>query len=1156
MSDVEDIEKLKNDYQDIFSNDNLESLLRKSHRAYPDIILYDEELWINNIQKQDERANLALSNEEMRILRDHRYPLFINGRPGSGKSTVLQYLFSDHLRNYIDYEKELESPPIYLTYSEELRKTASEIIANILKCNAKNLLHHKSFPEDQINSLVNNCILCWRKYLLGLLPEEKRLKEEKYVQFPEFRQSYEKTHGRDGKYRTISAEMAWYVIRMYIKGMSSEDEYFDTEDFIELPRKIQSVTLETFKTIFEKIWPWYERLCKEQGYWDDQDLVRKLLKLVWEGEISLPEHVVVFCDEAQDFTRNELRLIVRLSLYSQRKLQQDYLKRIPIAFAGDPFQTLNPTGFDWDAISVNLYKIIRNQLDKRRIPQLKFDFEELSFNYRSRSNIVQLCNFIHLIRGIVLGKTHLQPQETWFTEAANLPVYFDVNKPVFNTRAEQQVELVIILPCQEGEEIEFVQKDPILRKFSLKDGQIVRNLFSPMRAKGQEFKRVVLYKFGQICLDEYPELIELMNPDTPIKKLSEDKSLILEYFINRLYVAASRAEQKIIIADTDQGLKKFWQKNFESRNPKEFLGKYSQIWKPTNEINEFPWSDENLVKIRSGKNSDWDDVRDDPTQLAEGFLRQGLRTKSKDPYYLRVAKLNFEMAVDKTNAKRCSAHLFECSGDLIKAAEIWMELDEKKEAKKLLWKAKAYLQLASIKDTSIEQSVAKFMLNKKSFSSVELRELLNNIIHAFEVNEIIGDGVWIDVISVLYKELLKIPEGSLKPFEWKPIWIKARNHFRMGLLKRQEEVHQLKVRATTYPDKLEVLEKIHAESNLITQYYRKHIDIELEDKHLGIVIRALRAIKSSRDLEILVDKYPSEQNYGIVIAYFIESIKQCPEKQIVNIKKSLNQWMDKLLMFIIKNSSWDMAINFVKQHDLPNLSSEDKKIIDSHNWNNFPTDALFIKRLSASDELVKAEKTSQVNISTYLHDKLVGHSGSFINSLTVQQAGVALERAGKVIDCLEFYEMVFKLKSWPTDEAGQRFAKERWLVCKDRQIDITKNDNRKRNIQGEINARRREWGMDLAGLAKFPDIDLDATPKATRYHPVSRVYSPDKLEEKGGQIINKPIEEILKEGNKSSIMSPNHYSKELMKTFPGKMPLNTTIIKKHMRLEIYVISAS
>jgi hypothetical protein len=82
-------------------NPDLEAVLKASRRAYPAVLLADDNLWMN-LQKETQ-ANMALSPEESKVLRSARrtagpdgllsggFPMFINGRAGSGKTTILQY---------------------------------------------------------------------------------------------------------------------------------------------------------------------------------------------------------------------------------------------------------------------------------------------------------------------------------------------------------------------------------------------------------------------------------------------------------------------------------------------------------------------------------------------------------------------------------------------------------------------------------------------------------------------------------------------------------------------------------------------------------------------------------------------------------------------------------------------------------------------------------------------------------------------------------------------------------------------------------------------------------------------------------------------------------------------------------------------------------
>ena len=1089
---------LKTKYQDVFAATEKATLYRKSWRSYPSLVLADQDLW-EKIQKTDEKANLALSAEEADILKKSRnghYPLFINGRPGSGKSTILQYLFAEHLYDYIPLADELKAPPLYLTYSQDLLEMARNNVEAILKSNAYHKLREDTPSDDEIDRLVESSFHTLKDYLYNLLPEDRKAQfpENGYIRYPEFRLWYEKTFGRDASLSDISAELAWHVIRSYIKGLSSANgEYLDdVEEFNELPGT-KSVTSDTFERVASQIWQRYQELCKEYNYWDDQDLVREILTEWGRKEIQLPEHVVVFCDEAQDYSLNELRLIFRLSLFSRRRLTPEILDRLPFAFAGDPFQTLNPTGFDWGTIRGNFYTIIHDLLTAGATSKLEIHPVELTFNYRSRSDIVQLCNFIHLLRGIAFGKGGLEPQETWFQQASDMPVYFDTASEVFRSKIQQQKETVIILPCQEGEEYDFVQKDPFLAQFAQEDGQIARNILSPMRAKGLEYRRVVLYKFGETCWREYPNLLKILDGKRPPQNADPEETLPLEYFINRLYVAASRARKRLILADTKEGLENFWKRYFERAGLEEFVNAYKEI-APNSK-----WSKEHLSKIREGRQQDWEGDRDNPVQLAKDFEQRG--RANKDVYLLEKAASNYRLANREDDALRCDAWRFELQENFLEAGKIWQKLGEQDKAKKLYWKARAFDLLASFDDGSLQQRTAQFMQTREKATFEHTLNTLREIENALEDGTITLDNVWSLIINTLYRDLLdKGSENSLKYYEWENLWRRAVVLRKKQILDRDDEVVRLHLRATPYPDKLILLQQYKRPGTEIVALYKANRSLPLENELVEIILQALRATGEKQELERLAKQYPSARHFALALAYHARYKNE-----------AAYSWSQELLSLWEKESNWDAALDFVKGKHLEGvLDEKDAIAVRKYPWEKFALDVQFIKLLSVSTRLSDTSDAEKKTIFRYLNETLLQHPDVFSTRLTVQQAGGALERAGKVMDCLEFYEMVFQFKTWPANEEDQRFAKQRWLVCKDRQIDITNNDKRKREIQKEINKRSREWGINIDQLPTYPEVDVEAKPQPVSISTDSkRVFSPDQpLDSKEAQTTK--LEDLLK----------------------------------------------
>ena len=174
---------------------------------------------------------------------------------------------------------------------------------------------------------------------------------------------------------------------------------------------------------------------------------------------------------------------------------------MPFAFAGDPFQTLHPTGFRWEAVKAGFTERVLSSLHRfqtrREVPEL--NYRELTFNYRSTENIVRLCNSIQAVRTAAFGLTTLRPQSTWRVEDSSpMPVYFRPKDVSLNEAIREQKDLLIIVPCEEGDEADYVSKDALLRDVVARSGSgTPQNVLSPARSKGLEFNRVLLYGFGR-----------------------------------------------------------------------------------------------------------------------------------------------------------------------------------------------------------------------------------------------------------------------------------------------------------------------------------------------------------------------------------------------------------------------------------------------------------------------------------------------------------------------------------------------------------------------------------------------------------------------------------------------------------------------------------
>ena len=357
----EEIQKFKQEHNAAADLQNIENLNEISRRAYPFSMLEgDKDFWRE--MEIDKDSNFILSNEELEIVsRPITFPLFLTGRAGSGKSTMLQYLYADYFLRYLEFPG--VKPPVYLSYSSNLIENAKKLATSLFNKNhaySKKLNElNKNFSDDikpqfenvfyVFQHLVRKCI---DESVPGIL--QSRFLTSRYISFAKYKQEWERKFGKEPKaWQEYGPALSWHVIRTYIKGWDAE-EYLSPESYAKIGRSNKSVSDEVFEKVHERVWEnWYQEFQDKEGWWDDQDLVRYCLAPdddACESCVS-EKFSAIFCDESQDFTRTEIEFILRLSSYSHRRIfDTNTLNQLPFIFAGDEFQTLNPTGFSWNSL--------------------------------------------------------------------------------------------------------------------------------------------------------------------------------------------------------------------------------------------------------------------------------------------------------------------------------------------------------------------------------------------------------------------------------------------------------------------------------------------------------------------------------------------------------------------------------------------------------------------------------------------------------------------------------------------------------------------------------------------------------------------------------------------------------------------------------------
>ena len=201
-----------------------DSVSRKTKRAYPHDLVLNDDAWFQ-IQKEDS-GNMALSLEEIQVLEspgeNHGgFPLFINGSAGSGKSTILQFLFSKFLLTYLSQSRSSGSSPVFFACNDELLEKSQESVTAILEAMLKCREEEDKIEEwNQIVGVSKSTpFLNFHSWLCKLSNEEKRFAQDKLVDYGKFKSWWEDSFKQEGPAarKLYNADTSWHVIRSYIK---------------------------------------------------------------------------------------------------------------------------------------------------------------------------------------------------------------------------------------------------------------------------------------------------------------------------------------------------------------------------------------------------------------------------------------------------------------------------------------------------------------------------------------------------------------------------------------------------------------------------------------------------------------------------------------------------------------------------------------------------------------------------------------------------------------------------------------------------------------------------------------------------------------------------------------------------------------------------
>ena len=640
----------------------------------------------------EKQMGIRPTNDQLDTILHANTPLFINGQAGTGKTVMLSLRAAlRHLASIleslsIDVENDACSPEEEWKPRRTLVTSISENVVDLLEENMGECLREVfrkekiGAPSEKIGAQILSeaidafdlsiqegnketwttssdirnfiCFRTFKQIQIDLLPKDKREKFDdntRNVKFSLFSNGFFASRSYD----QLSVELAWFGIRAIIRGMCArvttwtpsgqQGRYLEKEDIRQLMEESPQMMKDFSKSevvvkSLLKCHEDYRKWLDKNDFYDDMDLARETWRTLEQREKEEPEssHRLdpfheIYLDEAQDLTDLELRILLKL------------LKPSPnsddVIMAGDPLQTINPSGFSWDTLKSIIYDTVKtvteeqaahakpedhhrwiNKLEKIRPPEPM----NLSVNYRTPSNIVDLGNVI------LQKRTHYQKEQSSEQSSTvqdgklELFVISDQHSDQITNLMKQDAQRFTISRDSDRDGVKRLVEDDDLIAADPEDTRI----YSITQVKGLEETEVILYRMGEGLLDaDVNKILTGAERDT----LSGDEKLKVGYELNKLYIGLTRARRKMLLLEHANTAERLWQSDWFSRSEIKVIEDSDDVAKHL--VNVWEIADENT----------------DPKELA---LRHFERFKQDpDPIWIEWALSNALKAPDFSKRK-------------------------------------------------------------------------------------------------------------------------------------------------------------------------------------------------------------------------------------------------------------------------------------------------------------------------------------------------------------------------------------------------------------------------------------------------------------------------------------------------------------------------
>lgn len=1072
-------------------------------RGYPFTFLGTKDEWRR--MEKESKSNLVLTEEQVQVVASNEpnYPLFISGRAGSGKSTVLQYLFAEVLLRYLSIHKSTQDnssllSPVYLSYSKTLINEAKALSTILFD---KNTVYKDALKKEKIDyksdiqPILENVFYVFKDLLKSCINKHNsdllsyRFSEQQYISFAVFKRKWMERFSKDRDVlKNCGPSICWHIIRTYIKGWNSE-AVTTPEDYKKLGRNYVTVTQDTFKYVYDNVWEkWYKELT-EEDYWDDQDLVKFCLENGYADE----RFSAVYCDEAQDFTRIEIDFILKISSFSNRKIDNvDAVRKLPFVFAGDEFQTLNPTGFSWDSLRSyfvdRIFKMtgLGENADKSNLPR-PIEFNE---NFRSTSQIVQLANRIQLLRASRLGE-YSKPQKPHF--AIDGPSIYCIspneNQSIWDAMGDTSKLVNMIVPVAEGESVEeYIKNSPLKDKINFQAG-VPQGLtiLTPAQAKGCEYANVILYGFSLDGVNSafgIDNLLAWFSDNSQKYKSEED--IELKYQICNAYVAATRATTRLYILD-DFNRDSFWAFAFndsDNKNRSDIMTLQAKMLYSLNN-KKAEWSEDNLLGwINEPPTEDFSYFED---MTAKDIREELDRTKKnaemrEDSDFMRMVACRYKERGKNEEYYDCIAKAFVYEGKNIDAAENFVMAKKYSSAFEYYWKElggessvdKILQFIVKLKGKVDDVRLVQCCIAKGELNVVNLKNLLADANSYLSKKDNKDGSSWQALIDYVLPKIQSKPsevpnivvcvklldsltsygiEVNTDKFAMLAYHCGAETEA-MKLWEQQQseypkEYYLIKYKTLPYPNNLEFAPKIGISDwfkDVLSQY-RSNKNKELTELQKQILCMAIRKDESANE------------DFKYFFSFMLQNVSDKDKLQTLLKEakaRGLNEINEETITYLL----------FIKKGEIDKLNPTKRNFVNADTKLFFKAmeDVCKMQTKDYRSLINRKLEKEQVRISDIIMP-FKQYANTPLAPLVFLELGKLLERRERKLDTIRYYEQV-KLLSDQKD--FRTVVTCRWILSKEILAEKTGNSQ----YEEEAKQKRLALGIEDVTIPEVPSLTV------------------------------------------------------------------------------------